>query len=50
MANATLTVANSVYMLMIVDLFPVPQQLQGYSVDDVFSTEAVETRRDADGG
>lgn len=43
MANATLTVANSVYMLVIVDLFPIPQQLQGYSADDVFSTEAVDS-------
>lgn len=41
MANATLTVANSVIMLVIPDLFPVPQQLQGYSADDVFSVEPV---------
>ena len=43
MANATLTVANSVYLLVIADLFPIPQQLQGYSADDVFSTEAVDS-------
>ncbi len=43
MANATLTVANSVYMLVISELFPIPQQLQGYAADDVFSTEAVDS-------
>jgi hypothetical protein len=43
MANATLTVANSVLMIVIPDLFPVPQQLQGYATDDVFSTEAVDS-------
>lgn len=43
MATATLTVANSVYMLVIPDLFPIPQQLQGYAADDVFSTEAVDS-------
>ena len=43
MANATLTVANSVLMIVIPDLFPVPQQLQGYAADDVFSTEAVDS-------
>jgi hypothetical protein len=52
MANATLTAANSVYLLVIADLFPAPQQLQGYAADDVFSTEAVtsvETQMGVDG-
>jgi hypothetical protein len=40
---ATLTTANSVYMLVIPDLFPIPQQLQGYAADDIFSTEAVDS-------
>jgi len=39
---ATITAANSVYMLSIAGLFPTPQQLQGYSADDAFSTDAVE--------
>lgn len=43
MARATLTVANSVIMLVIPDLFPVPQQLQGYAADDVMTTEAVDS-------
>lgn len=43
MANATLTVANSVIMMMIPDLFPVPQQLQGYAADDVMTTEPVDS-------
>lgn len=52
MANATLTVANSVIMLVIPNLFPAPQQLQGYSADDVFTTEpvdSVETQMGLDG-
>lgn len=40
---ATLTAANSVYMLVIPDLFPIPQQLQGYAADEVFATEGVDT-------
>jgi len=39
---ATITAANSIYMLVIPLLFPVPQQLQGYSADDVFTTDPVE--------
>lgn len=52
MARATLTVANSVIMLVIPDLFPIPQQLQGYAADDVFSTEpitSIETVMGVDG-
>lgn len=40
---ATLTAANSVIMLVIPDLFPIPQQLQGYAADDVLTTEAVDS-------
>ncbi len=43
MANATLTTSNSVITLVIPGLFPVPQTLQGYAADDLFSTEAVNT-------
>jgi hypothetical protein len=43
MANATLTVANSIIMLVIPDLFPVPQRLQGYAPDSVMSVEAVDS-------
>lgn len=43
MANASLTVANSVIMFVVPDLFPVPQQLVGYSTDDVFTTEPVDS-------
>lgn len=38
---ATLTAANSVITLVITGLFPVPQQLQGFSADDIFDTAAV---------
>lgn len=44
MANdRTLTAANSVLMIAVSGLFPVPQQLQGYETDDVYSSEAQET-------
>lgn len=49
---ATLTAANSVITLSIAGVFPAPQQLQGFDVDDVFSTEAVapaETKMGVDG-
>lgn len=34
----SLTSANAVFMLTIPDLFPVPQQLQQFAADDIFST------------
>jgi hypothetical protein len=40
---ASITSANSVYMLAINGLYTVPQQLQGYAADDAFATEAIET-------
>ena len=42
MADKTLTAANSVYMLTIRNLFPAPQQLQGFAADDAFSAETVQ--------
>lgn len=36
----TITAANSVYQLVIPSLYPSPQQLQGYSADAAFDTEA----------
>lgn len=38
---ATLTTANSSFSLLVRNLFPVPQKLQGYSTDDSFSVEDV---------
>ena len=49
---ATLTAANSVIMLIIPGLYPVPQQIQGYAADDVMTMEAyapVETLMGVDG-
>ena len=43
MARATLTTANSVIFLVIPDLFPVPQRIQGYSADDIVTTEPVDS-------
>lgn len=43
MARGTLTVANSVFTLVVPGIFPAPFRVQGYSADDVFSTEAVQT-------
>jgi hypothetical protein len=49
---ATLTAANAVIMLAVSSLFDVPQQLQGFAADDVFTTEVttpVETLMGVDG-
>lgn len=40
---ATLTAANSVFLLTVIGLFDVPQQLQGFAADDMFDSDAVET-------
>lgn len=37
----SLTTANSVLYLAVAGLFPVPQQIQGYATDDIFSTDPV---------
>ena len=39
---STITSANSVLSLAINNYFPVPQVIQGYSVDDAFEGEAVQ--------
>lgn len=40
---STITGANSVIMLTVPTLFPVPQQLQGFAADDVFDTDGIES-------
>jgi hypothetical protein len=40
--NGTITSANAIFMLGIASLFPIPQQLQGFSADDIFDSEPVE--------
>ena len=37
----SLTAANAVLMLSVPPLFPIPQQLQGFTADDVFSLSSV---------
>ena len=37
-----ITGANAVYMLTIAELFPSPNQLQGFAADDAFMTEELE--------
>ena len=37
----SITSANSVFMVAVPDLFPVPVKLQGYSADDAFMADAV---------
>jgi len=37
----SITSANSVFMVAVKDLFPVPIKLQGYSTDDAFMADAV---------
>jgi len=39
---ASITAMNSVYALAILNLYPVPQILQGYSADAAFDTEAAD--------
>ena len=39
---ASITSANSILMLSISALYAVPQQIQGYSVDDIYDTEPLE--------
>jgi hypothetical protein len=41
MPRATLTSANYTLVLVVPDVFPVPQAIQGYSTDDMFGMEAV---------
>jgi hypothetical protein len=36
MATKSITSANSIILLSITGLFPVPQQLQGFAADDIF--------------
>lgn len=40
---ATVTSANSVLMLAVGLVFPVPQKIEGYATDDAFAVDAVET-------
>jgi hypothetical protein len=39
---ATITAANSLFMLSIKDLYPVPVKIQGYATDDAVLTESAE--------
>ncbi len=39
---ANITSANAVFMLGITSLFPTPQQVQGFSTDAAFETDAIE--------
>ena len=40
--SSTITSASAVLTLVIPDVYPVPQQIQGFAVDDAFTTEAVD--------
>lgn len=42
MAEKTITSANSVFTLVVAGLFPAPVQLQGYSTDRAFMTDATD--------
>jgi len=39
---STITAANSVYLLAVGGIFPVPQQLQGYAADAAFAFDAID--------
>lgn len=45
----TLTAANSILMLSVTGLFDVPQQLQGFAVEDVYDVEAIDSAETAMG-
>lgn len=52
MADSTITSANSMFTLSIASIFPVPQTLSGYGVDNAFAADALtpsETMRGVDG-
>jgi hypothetical protein len=36
----TITSASSIYMLSIADVYPTPQKIEGFGVDEAFSTDA----------
>lgn len=40
--NRSITAVNSTFALSILNLFPVPQILSGYAMDDVFSSEPID--------
>lgn len=49
---STITASNAVFLLSVAGVFPTPQQLQGFGVDDAFLAEAAdvaETRVGVDG-
>ncbi|MGF6604575.1 hypothetical protein P3T23_009331 [Paraburkholderia sp. GAS448] len=39
---ATITSANSAFSIAVTNLYPVPQNVQGYAADDAFSAEALD--------
>lgn len=39
----TITSANSSFVLLVPGVFPIPINVQGYAVDDAFTTETVDT-------
>lgn len=43
--NSTLTSANSIFMLAIAGIFSAPQQLKGFSADNIFDMAEVETNQ-----
>jgi hypothetical protein len=38
----SITSANATFLLAVAGVFPVPQQLQGFSADDIFGTDPLE--------
>lgn len=39
---STITSANSVFTLVVLDVFPVPLNIQGYAADDAFTVDSVD--------
>lgn len=40
---ASITAANATFLLAVSSVFPIPQQLQGFAADDIFSTDPLES-------
>lgn len=48
-APNSITSVNTIFMLAVTDLFTVPQQLQGWSADDIFDSEQQEPAQTSTG-
>lgn len=48
-STRNLTSANAIITLSVVSVYPTPQQLHGFSADDIFSVDAIDTAEEVMG-